>query len=126
MTLLELNPELERFRGWLELKNERLRTLRSAVLFAALAPRLIARQSSLHDAVKHLDHFLLGALACNLQQQRLGKNSLLDALLAERIRNIPQRQRFGHRRARSTDLLGDILMRGFKVRAQAMQSIRFF
>src|SRR6266850_4769903 len=71
MTFLELNPELECLRRRLELKDERLWPLRSRLLFATLAARLIARQPALHDAVEHLDHFLLGGLARNLEQKRL-------------------------------------------------------
>src|SRR5205823_10799018 len=48
MTFLELNPELKCLRRGLELKDERPRPLRSRLLFAALAARLIAGQPSLH------------------------------------------------------------------------------
>src|SRR5713101_4029720 len=97
MTLLELNPELERFRRRLELKYEWLWSLRSRLLFAAFAARLVARQPALHDTVEHLDHFLFGGLAGNLQQKRLCEDSVLDALLPQRVGNIAQRQCFGHR-----------------------------
>src|SRR6267378_791538 len=97
MTLLELNPELECFRRRLELKDERLWPLRSRLLFAAFAARLVACEPSLHDTVEHLDHFLFGGLARNLQQKRFGKESVLDALLSQRVGNIAQRQSFGHR-----------------------------
>src|SRR6266481_4602817 len=88
MALLKLNSEPKRLRGRFELKDEWLRALRPSLLFAAFAPRLIARQSALHDAMEHFNHLLIRGLARNLQQERLGKNSVLDALLPQRVRNI--------------------------------------
>ena len=55
----------------IEAKRAGMRPLRSRLLFAALAARLIARQPALHDAVEHLDHFLFRRLARNLEQERL-------------------------------------------------------
>src|SRR5438046_3615947 len=72
MTFLELNPELKCLRRRLELKDERPWPLRSRLLFAAFAARLIAGQPSLHDAVETRSHFFFGGLTRNLQQQRLG------------------------------------------------------
>src|SRR5438477_388223 len=126
MTFLELNPELKCLRRRLELKDERPWPLRSRLLFAAFAARLIAGQPSLHDAVEHLDHFLFGGLTRNLQQQRLGNNSMLDALLSQRIGDIAKRQSFGHRRPRPADFLGDVFVRVFKLCAQTVQPICFF
>src|SRR5437867_11589526 len=111
MALLELNSKLKGLRGRFELKDERLRPLWPSLLFAAFTSRLIARQSALYDAVKQLHHLLLHGLACNLQQEQLRKNSMLDALFSQRIRNIPQRQSFRHRGTCPPNLLGDILMR---------------
>src|SRR6266702_2290690 len=83
MALLELNSELKSLRRRLELKDERPWPLRSCLFIPALTARLIARQPALHDAVKHLNHFLFHRLPRNLQQERLGKNSILDALLLQ-------------------------------------------
>src|SRR6266567_5800078 len=110
MAFLELNSELKSLRRRLELKDERPWPLRSCLFIPALTARLIARQPALHNAVKHLDHFLFHRLPRNLQQERLGKNSILDALLLQRVENIAQRQSFGHRGARPANLPGDILM----------------
>src|SRR5260370_3527897 len=126
MALLELNPELEGLRRRLELKDERPWPLRSSMLLAAFAARLIARQPALHDAMEHLDHFLVGGLARNLEQERFGKNAVLDALLPQRVGNIAQRQSFGYRGPRSPNLLGDVLVRILKLRAQAVQTVSFF
>src|SRR5207245_4893581 len=49
MALPKLNPEFESFVLWFELKNERLRTLRTCLLLAAFTARFIARQPALHD-----------------------------------------------------------------------------
>src|SRR5258706_5501506 len=82
MTLLKLNPELERLIFRLKLKNKRLRPLRTGLLFPAFPPRLVARQPALQDAMQHLHHFLFGGLPRNLQQRRLRHDTLLDTLLA--------------------------------------------
>src|SRR5260370_34735349 len=115
--LLERNWELKSRGRRVELKDERPWPLRSCLFIPALTARLIARQPALHDAAKHLDHFLFHRLPRNLQQERLGKNSILDALLSQRLGNIAQRQSLGHRGARPANLPGDILMRIFKLRA---------
>src|SRR6516162_82914 len=96
MALLELNPELERLVLRLEVKNERLGALRAGLLLPALAPGFVARQATLQNPLKHLQHFLFGGLPRNLQEHRLGIDALLDALLAQRLWNISQRERFGH------------------------------
>src|SRR5260370_27611357 len=126
MALFKLNPEFKGFAGWLELKDERPGPLRTHLLFAPFAPRFVPRQSTLHDAVEHLDHFLLSGLPGDLQQERLRKNSMLHALLAQRIGYVAQRKRLRHRRARPANLLVDILMRVFKLGVQPVQSVRFF
>ncbi len=51
---------------------------------------------------------------------------MLDTFLSQRVRNIAQRQSFGHRRPRPADLLRDVLVRVFKLRAQTVQSVCFF
>ena len=66
MAFLELNPELKRFTGRLELKNKRLGPLWTGLFLTALAPRLVSGQAALQDAVKHLHHFLFRRLARNL------------------------------------------------------------
>src|SRR5260370_36258013 len=116
MALLELNPELEGLRRRLELKDERPWPLRSGMLLAAFAARLIARQPALHDAMKHLDHFLLGRLPRNLEQERFGKNAVLDALLPQRVRDITQRPSFGYRGPGPANFLGVCPVRIFKLR----------
>src|SRR6266404_1780650 len=75
VALLELNPELERLVLRLELKNKRLWPLRSCLFLATFAARFIAGEPALHDAVKHLNHFLFGRLPRNLEQQGLRKES---------------------------------------------------
>src|ERR1700730_5969645 len=120
VALLKLNAEPKGLVLRFELKNERLRALRSGLLLAAFAPRFIARQPALHDAVEHLDHLFFGRLARDLQQERLGKDRLLNALLSQRIRNIPQRKRFGNRRACPPDFLRNILVRVLKLCAETM------
>src|SRR5271154_1021923 len=59
VALLELNPELERFVLRLKLEDERLRTLRDRLFFLTFAPRLIAGQATLKDAMHHFNHLLL-------------------------------------------------------------------
>src|SRR5208282_5757291 len=115
MALLELDAETEAFVLWLELKDEWLRPLRTALLIAPLATRLVARQPALHNAMHHLNHLLFSRLARNLQQQRLRDNPMLDAFLPQRLRNVPERERFRNRRTRTPNLLGNIFMCVFKL-----------
>src|SRR5215475_7167988 len=104
MTLLELNAEPERLVVRLELENERLRPLRPGLLVTALFASFITRQATLQNAVQHLDHFLLGRLPSDLQQQRLRIDAVLDALLPQRLRDVPQRERLRHRRPSPANL----------------------
>src|SRR5258708_18530335 len=126
MAPLELNPELERLILRLELKNKRLRPLRTRLLFAAFATRLIPCQAALQDPMQHLHHFLLGGLPRNLQQQRFRHDPLLDTLLAQHVRNIAQRKCLRHRGARPPNLPRDVLMGVLKLRREPMQPVRFF
>ena len=72
MALLELNPELKLLVLRLELENERLRPLRPGYMFFARSFRASSRVSPpCIDAVNRLQHFLLGRLPRDLQQQRL-------------------------------------------------------
>src|SRR5215831_21426363 len=108
MALLELNSKLERLGRRLKLKNERPWPLRTCLLLAPFTPRFVTRQPALHNAVEHLDHFLFVWLARNLQQQRLRIDSMIDAPLAQQLRNVPQRKRLGDRRSRPPDFLCDV------------------
>src|SRR5260370_33076885 len=54
VALLELNPEPERLIFRLELKNKRLRPLRTGLLFPALAPCFVPRQTGLQGAMRQL------------------------------------------------------------------------
>src|SRR5580704_9774422 len=74
MAFRELYPEFETLILRLELKKERPRPLRTALLIAPFASRFIARQSALKDSMHHLYHLLFGWLSRNLQQQRLRDN----------------------------------------------------
>ena len=51
---------------------------------------------------------------------------LLDAHLAQCFGNHAQRHRFGHRRTRLGDLLGDIFVRVVKLLGEALQAVGFF
>src|SRR5277367_271889 len=62
VALLELNAELESIVLRFKIENERLRTLRSSLLFTAFAARFVAGQATLKDARKHFQHFLFGGL----------------------------------------------------------------
>src|SRR5712671_1291700 len=126
MALLKLYPKLERLSLRLKLKNEWLRPLRTGLLLPPLSPRFIAGQSPLQNSAEHLHHFLFGGLPRDLQQQRFGRNSLLDALLAQAVWNVEQRERFRHRGPRPPDLPRHVLMRVLELCSQAMQTVRLF
>src|SRR5207302_5821356 len=110
MAFLELNPELEGFARRLELEDEGPGPLWTCSLLPAFATRLIACQPSLQNALKHLVHFLFVGLARNLQQQRFGHNSMIDALSAQQIGDASQRERFRHRRTWPPDFLRDVFV----------------
>src|SRR5437879_2067537 len=120
MALLELYAELESLVLRLKVEDERLRTLRPRLFFPPLAPRFIARQPTLHNALRHLQHLFLGRLSRNLQQQRLRRDPVLDALSPQGLRNVPQRESLRHARTRTTNLSGHILVRVFESRRQLM------
>src|ERR1700682_4073531 len=126
MALLELNTELERLALRLKLKNKRLRPLRSCLFLAPLAARFIACEPALHDAVKHLDHFLFGRLPRNLEQQGLRQDSVLNAFSAQGIRDIAQRHCLRDRRPGAPTFLRAALVLVLNLRSQPVQSIGFF
>ncbi len=76
--------------------------------------------------MNHLEHFLLGRTARNLEEQGLGEDAVLDAFFANMVGDITQRKRFGDRRARAPDLAGHIVVRVVELFGEAIEAVGFF
>src|SRR3990170_6139976 len=89
----ELHAEAERFVLRLEIEDVGLRARAGGLLFPALLAGLVAGQSAAGDALQRFGHLLGVGLARNLEQERTGGNSLLDATAAQRFGDIAKRKR---------------------------------
>jgi len=76
--------------------------------------------------VDHLEHFLFGGTASDLEKQGFREDTVLHAFLADMVRDIAQRKRFGHRRARASDLAGHIVVRVIELLRKAIEAVGFF
>src|SRR5260370_8799496 len=126
MALAKLHAQAKGVILRLKIKDEWLRARRSGRFVAALAASVIAGQATLENAVDHLEHFLFGGAASDLEKQGFREDTVLHALLADMVRDIAQRKRFGHRRARASDLAGHIVVRVIELLREAIEAVGFF
>src|SRR3989442_1091002 len=126
MGLEKLHAQAEGVILRLKIKDEWLRARRSGRFVAALAASVIAGQATLENAVDHLKHLLFGGAASDLEKQGFREDAVLHAFLADMVRDIAQRKRFGHRRARASDLAGHIVVRVIELLREAIEAVGFF
>src|SRR5258708_19822429 len=104
MALAKLHAQAKGVILRLKIKDEWLRARRSGRFVAALAASVIAGQATPENAVDHLEHLLFGGAASDLEKQGFREDTVLHAFLADMVRDIAQRKRFGHLRARTSAL----------------------
>src|SRR2546428_6949172 len=126
MALAKLHAQAEGVILRLKTKDEWLRARRSGRFVAALTASVIAGQATLENAVDHFKHLLFGGTASDLEKQGFREDTVLHAFLADMVRDIAQRKRFGHRRARASDLAGHIVVRVIELLREAIEAVGFF
>src|SRR5260370_40605541 len=108
MALTKLHAEAEGVILRLKIKDEWLRARRSGRFVAALTASVIAGQATPENAGDHLEHLLFGGTASDLEKQGFREDTVLHAFLADMVRDVAQRKRFGHRSTLAPNLAGHL------------------